>query len=140
MRNHDERSAAFVEDIKKGRRAEAARTFNAMWSNAGPGWDSLPERTRAAMTRAVHVVPDTQPFLYDDTAGLMEPGALDALEIPCLVMRGELTHPAIVAVNNGLERVIPGARQSVIEGAGHMAPITHPEPVATEFESLLARA
>ncbi|MDF1727615.1 MAG: alpha/beta hydrolase, partial [Sulfitobacter sp.] len=132
--------ADYIEALKEGDRTRAARLFNGMWGDEGPGWNSLSERTQAAMARAVHVVPDTRAFLYDDTAGLLKPGGLDALPMPCVVMRGEHTQDAVVATNDALERIIPGARQAVIEGAGHMAPITHPDAVAAELQELLVRS
>ena len=139
MGDHDSRTQPFVEAMLAGDRALAARLFNRMWSEAGT-WDRLPDRTRAAMTRAIHVVPDIHAFLYEDLCGLLEPGQLDALSVPTLLVRGEHALPAIAAVNDGLCKRIPGAVQSLIAGAGHMAPITHPSETAVAFASLLERA
>lgn len=130
----------FSEALTAGDRMAAARAFNRMWSVDAPKWDSLPERTRAAMARAIHVVPDTHAFLYDDSSGLLAPGALDACHIPTLIMRGELAHPAITATNEGLAARMPNATTSVIKGAGHMAPISHPLEVAQAIQPLLARS
>ena len=132
---HDDHARPFTEAITAGDRETAARVFNRMWSAEAPKWAEMPERNRAAMVRAIHVVPDTHGFLYDDTAGLM-PG-LAGLEMPVLVMRGAAAHPAIVAVNDGLAARIPGARQAVVEGAGHMAPISHPAEVADAFRKVI---
>ncbi len=141
LAQHDAKAEPFRKAIEAQDYAAAARSFNGMWSDEeGPPWETLPERTRAAMTRAVHVVPDTYDFLYEDTAGLLAPGALDACTIPTLIMRGALSHPAITATNNGLAARMPNATQSVIDGAGHMAPISHPAPVAKAIAGLLARA
>ncbi|MDF3415606.1 alpha/beta hydrolase [Sulfitobacter sp. M57] len=129
----------FGKAMEAGDFETAARTFNRMWSNDAPPWASLPERTRAAMTRAVHVVPDTQDFLFEDSAGMLAAGALDACTIPTLVVRGSLAHPAITAVNDGLVARMPNATSAVVEGAGHMAPITHPLDVAKIMAPLLAR-
>ena len=139
MSDHDGRAQPFVDAMQAGDRALAARLFNRMWSEAGT-WDRLPDRTRAAMTRAIHVVPDTHAFLYDDLCGMLEPGQLHALTVPTLLIRGEQALPAIAAVNDGLCKRIPGAAQSVIAGAGHMAPISHPAETAEAFASLLERA
>jgi pimeloyl-ACP methyl ester carboxylesterase len=140
MDDHDARAASFTAAIASGDREGAARVFNRMWSVDAPKWDAIPQRTRDAMARAIHVVPDTQAFLYEDTSELLAPGALDACEIPTLVMRGEAAHPAIVAVNDGLAEIMPNARQAVIPEAGHMAPISHPAEVAAEIGALLDRA
>ncbi|MEW9919656.1 alpha/beta fold hydrolase [Marimonas sp. MJW-29] len=55
-------------------------------------------------------------------------------------MRSRSTAPAIIATNDGLAARMPDAVQSVIEGAGHMAPITHPKPVAEVVRELLERS
>ena len=117
----------------------AARAFNGMWS-AGPGWDTLPERTRAAMARAVHVVPATKPFLYDDNRNLLAPGRMEAVTAPTLVMRGAQSLSAITATNAGLAKRLGNAVEVVINGAGHMAPISHPAEVAAAISELFARS
>ena len=137
LAQHDTDAQPFRDAIASGDRDTAARVFNRMWSAESPKWLDMPERTRAAMVRAIHVVPDTQPFIYEDTAGLLAPGGIDACKIPTLVMRGETAHPAIVAVNDGLAARMPNAAQSVIATAGHMAPITHPDAVAGAMRPLL---
>ncbi|GAA6174375.1 alpha/beta fold hydrolase [Sulfitobacter pacificus] len=140
LKNHAARAQPFSDAMTARDLETAARTFNRMWSEDAPPWASLPERTRAAMARAVHVVPDTQDFLFDDTAGLLNPGALDACTIPTLVVRGARSHPAITVAIDGITKRMPNATSAVIEGAGHMAPITHPGAVAKVIEPLLARS
>lgn len=130
LAQHDQSAAPFRDAVDAGDMETAARTFNRMWSEDGPAWDTLPERTRAAMVRAVHVVPDTYGLLYEDTSGLLKEGALDAMQKPTLLLRGARAHPAIVAINDGLTAIMPNASQGAVEGAGHMAPISHPKDVA----------
>lgn len=139
MQDHDGRTAHIVDAAATGDRALSARVFNRMWSGGTP-WDDIPQRSRAAMIRAIHVVPDTVGFIYDDNAGLLRPGMLDAVTMPTLLMRGSQTLPAIIAINDGLERRLPNASQSVIKGAGHMAPITHPVEAAAAIGDLLKRS
>jgi pimeloyl-ACP methyl ester carboxylesterase len=140
MADLDTRAAPFADAIGRGDMAGAARAFNRMWGDGGPGWDTLPESTRAAMTRAIHVVPDTYGLLYDDTAGMLAPGAMDRCTMPTLLMRGQKAHQSIIAVNDGLARRLPNATQYVVEGSGHMAPITHPARVAGALKELFDRA
>jgi pimeloyl-ACP methyl ester carboxylesterase len=140
MGQHDDNARPFLEAIQAGEYENAARAFNKMWSTEAPKWDSLPERSRAAMARAIHVVPDQHAFLFDDAAGLLETGKLDSFQGPTLVMQGALAHSAIVATNEGLIKIMPNAIGSVIEGAGHMAPISHPKPVAEALSELFARS
>ncbi|KIN62048.1 Hydrolase, alpha/beta fold family [Sulfitobacter noctilucicola] len=140
LAQHAVSAKPFNDAIQSGAFEKAARAFNRMWSSDAPAWDSLPERTRAAMTRGVQVVPDTQSLLFDDTAGLLAPGALDACSVPTLVLRGEDAHAAIIATHDGLLARLPNATGAVIKGAGHMAPISHPAEVATEIGALLGRS
>lgn len=139
LAEHEALAAPFTEVMKTGDRALGARTFNRMWSSEGT-WDTMPERSRQAMIRAIHVVPDTQDFLYEDTYGLLEPGVLDAIDIPTVLMRGEHALPAICAINTGLARRMGNASEVVIDGAGHMAPISHPVPTSEAIRDLLARS
>jgi lipase len=139
MADHDDRAAPFFEAIEAGRRAEAARAFNRMWSD-GPAWPDLSERSRAAMTRAIHVVPDTAAFLYEDREGLLAPERLERVTMPALLIRGENAIPAMTATIEGLVRRLPDAGSAVIPGAGHMAPITDPQAVAAVFGPLLDRS
>lgn len=137
--DHDTRAEPFHAAIKAGDLEGAARAFNGMWSG-GPKWDSLSDRSRAAMTRAIHVVPGTVDFLYEDSCGLLKPGVLDALKIPTVLMRGQHALPAISTTTAGLTRRLGNASEVVIADAGHMAPISHPQDVATAIAELFARS
>lgn len=137
---YDKVAQPFHEAAEAGDWETAAREFNSQWSDVAPPWNKVPERTRAAMVRAVPVVQDTRAFLYEDTAGLLQPGGLDAMQVPTVIMRGELAHPAVIATNDALAQIMPNAVQSVITGAGHMAPISHPKLVAEVVLDLLARS
>ncbi len=44
--------------------------FNRIWSE-GPRWPDLPEATRAAMSRAIIVVPSETDFIYNDSEQLL---------------------------------------------------------------------
>ena len=116
----------------------AARLFNRRWGDGITRWDDLPEASRNAMIRGIRIVPSCAgPVLYD-TSGLYRPGVLESLEIPVLLVRGEQSEPAMAAALNALERRLPDARQVVVEGAGHMVPITHPIETAKAIRALWA--
>ena len=131
-------AAPFFEAMQRGDMAEGARAFNRMWSGSG-GWEKLPERAQQAMIRAIHVVPDTHDFLYEDTAGLLAPGLLEAVQAPAILMRGEHALPAIVSTNAGLARRLGNGSEVVLSGAGHMGPISHAAGVAAHIKGLLAK-
>ncbi len=140
LADHHRDAAPFTDAMRGGDMALAARLFNRMWGDGGSCWPDLPEARRAAMIRAIQVIPACGPALYDDRPGLLNPGVLERLRAPCLLLRGSETHAVINAVNDGLARRLPDAQSVVIKGAGHMLPITHPLETADALNRLFARA
>lgn len=139
LATHDDEAAPFLEAIKSGDMTRAARLFNRMWADPdSPRWPDLPEQTRAAMTRAVHVVPACTPSIYDDRPGMLAPGVLDRVSMPVLLLRGSQTHPVMSIVNDGLARRLPDARNVVVDGAGHMLPLSHPADMGDALRRLFA--
>ncbi|MDE4175560.1 alpha/beta hydrolase [Phaeobacter sp. PT47_59] len=123
-------SKPFMEAFAAGDAALAARLFNRAWSSGAPRWPDLPEATRDAMTRAIHIVPACDAAVYQDRPGVLRPGVLQGLDVPVLLLRGSETQPVIAVVNEGLAQRLPNARSEVIAGAGHMVSITHPAETA----------
>ena len=113
----------------------AARLFNRLWGPGEPKWPDLPEAARAGMTRSIHIIPAARPALHDDRPGLLKPGVLDRLCMPVLLIEGAETHPVILDVTRGLARRLADAAVVRVEGAGHMAPVTHPEAVSVLIRS-----
>lgn len=124
---HDEMAAPAMTALAEGDAGLAARLFNRMWSE-GPRWPDLTQASRAAMTRAIPVVPGETGFILRDSAGML-PRLADC-HLPALLVRGEGAYGIIRATNAGLARRLPDAREAVIAGAGHMAPITNPQAFA----------
>ncbi len=137
---HDADAVAFTERLDRGAYAEGARLFNEMWGGAGPSWDEMPEAARAGMIRSIRFVQVCRPPLYDDLAGILEPGQLERVTMPTLLLRGTESHRVTKAINDAIARRLPDAQNIVVEGAGHMLPITHPAVVATHLRALFDRA
>lgn len=121
--------AAIMEAIDKGEREAATRAFTGIWG-ASQSWDTLPQPMRQAMTDRIHLVAATAPALDEDANGLLEPGRLEAVTAPTLLIRGGRSHPVIPAIFKALSRRLPDVHEAVVPGAGHMVPITHPTEVA----------
>ena len=67
-----------------------------------------------------------------------DPAVLGAISTPMLVLHGADTKPFLAASARYLADHVPNARIQEIRGAGHAAPLTHPEALAaavTEFFS-----
>ena len=121
--------AEMADAVAAGDPMAATRAFVQIWGTAQP-WDALPAPVRQAMTDRIHLVSATGPALEDDATGLLDGDRLGRVDAPILLIRGELSHPIIPAIFDELARQLPDPRIETIAGAGHMAPITHPDEVA----------
>lgn len=118
--------------VSPGSEAWLAR-FIEYWN--GPGaWGALPEPTRDAFVRVGKKV-------HQEVAGILDErtphDAYRALAMPTLIVRGERTTKASQRVCAILAETIPHAELHVIEGAGHMAPLTHGDRVNRLIEAFL---
>lgn len=129
-----------AEALARGDNALAARLFNRKWTEGGPRWPDMPETRRAALTRGVHILPSSHATVYEDRPGLLEPDALARLHMPMTLVAGEQTHPVIRIVSHAIARRVPDAVEEVVEGAGHMLPITNPTESADVLRRLFSRA
>ena len=51
---------------------------------------------------------------------------------PALLIRGAESSVYVKPIHDAIARRLKDARNIAVEGAGHMAPITHPKEVAAE--------
>jgi pimeloyl-ACP methyl ester carboxylesterase len=102
------------------------RMFVDFWQ--GPGaWDGLREPVRAEFRRVGWVLSEGVRSLTVDTTPL---SAYRGLAMPVQVMTGEHSPLPARRVDERLAAAIAGARLDVIAGAGHLAPVTHPDAFA----------
>ncbi len=132
-----DRNTAFNAAYDSGDMMEAARVFNTGWGD-GSGWANTPDKLRQYMAERIHFVPASQPFLRDDSAGLLEPGRFARATMPVLLMEGATSGELAEAISTSLEKRLPNVTRRVIKGAGHMAPLTHPAAVADEVRTFLS--
>ena len=130
---------AFGTALADGDWATAAKDFLSIWGDGRP-WDAFSERERETYAALMPFIHETEPALLRDAKRLLRPGGLEAISCPTLLIRGAQTEPVIGAIHKTLARRIPGAADVIIEGAGHMVPITHPTPVAHHIRALLDQA
>lgn len=115
----------------------AAALFHRAWGGGIP-FAALPERQRRYMADRMYLVFNLNPVLMEDAAGMLAPGRLEALQIPVLLAEGSESPAIVPAILDTLAARIPGARRVRVEGAGHMLPLSHPEPIARAMQELLA--
>jgi pimeloyl-ACP methyl ester carboxylesterase len=68
---------------------------------------------------------DLWDVLFDDD--LLTLDALASVTVPVQVVEGSLTSAVDHAICDIVARHVPHAQHTLIEGAGHMMPLTHPE-------------
>ena len=125
--------APYAAALTSGDRAAAAQAFNAVWGDAA--WDTLPAAQRAYATERIHLIEESVPGLIEDSQGLLAPGRLESVDVPVTLIRGDRSAPVIAVILDALAARLPKTRRVVIEGAGHMAPVTHPREVAAAIRA-----
>ena len=121
--------------------AEGSLTRAAAPSLAGP---STTKRSPWPRTRAIEAAARYVPNLLNllpqwgqfDGPTPDDPAVLGAVSTPVLVLHGSGTKPFLIASARYVADHVPNSRVQAIPGAGHAAPLTHPEALAealTEF-------
>ena len=120
---------------RAGRWYEAYEEFVDFYNGPGSfaGW---PPPAREAFLARQQTRGDLWHVLFDDD--LLTLDALAGLTMPVHVVEGTQTSVVDHAICDVIRRHVPHAQHTLIEGAGHMMPLTHPEPLAhalvTEIE------
>ena len=120
-----------------GDRETAARCFNRVWGD-GTKWADFSPRARSYMTERIHFVVGSAPFLEEDSAGLLKNDMFARATMPALLIKGGASNQVAGFINEAIARRLPDATSASIEGAGHMAPLTHPEQVADVIRAFLS--
>lgn len=115
--------------LAEGRAEDAVRAFLAE-NGDGTDWGAIPEGERARLIRLIPLVSATMPGLIGDSGGLMDPGRMEGFAAPVLLLAGDRSPPIFRAICRGLAARLPRAEVRLVEGAGHMLPITHAAEVA----------
>jgi len=124
--------------LAAGDPARAAEVFLKI-NDPASDWAALPERARATFTRQIPLLQATTAAVRDDSAGLVGPGRLEAVDFPVLLICGEQSPPIFHAIHRVVSRRIPGARARMVTGAGHMAPLTHAADTASILDAWIAQ-
>ncbi|MAM63014.1 alpha/beta hydrolase [Maritimibacter sp. UBA3975] len=122
--------------IERGNRMEAARIFHDA-TNHGMYFDDLSPERQKRMAARIDLVLEESPATFEDTAGLLEPGRLEKIRQPVLLLESSNPPVGVRAVHEALAARIAHLQRVVVVGAGHMSPITHPENVAGEIAAFL---
>ncbi len=112
--------------VRAGRWSEAFEEFIDFYN--GPGsFARWPSAQRDAFLAAQQARGDLWDVLFDDDR--LTPEALAGLAAPLHVIEGTESSAVDHAICDVIRRRAPHAQHTLIEGAGHMMPLTHPEPL-----------
>jgi len=112
-------------DILAGDYRSAAARFVDYWGGTG-AWDATPAKVQAGIIRWMPKAP------LDFGALIHEPVALPALaglQVPTLLIRGSDAPLPTSVIAEHLADILPNAGLRVVDGAGHMGPLTHVDAV-----------
>jgi len=121
--------------IRAGRWHEAYAEFVDFYN--GPGsFASWPSARREAFVQEQQSRADLWDVLFDD---LLTAESLADVTAPVHLIEGSHTSAVDHAICAVLRRHLPDAEHTVIEGAGHMMPLTHPEPLTRALSHRISR-
>lgn len=125
--------ARFIAALEARDLKTAAEEFIGYWEG-GRRWEQLPPEAQAVIIEQMAFVAEGEATLYEDHAGQLAPGVLDAVTQPVLLVEGGKSPPSIAAINGGLAARLPNASRVIVGGAGHMVPISHSAETASEIK------
>jgi pimeloyl-ACP methyl ester carboxylesterase len=124
--------AAVGAAAEAGDRRAAATSFLARWGAAG----GLGAMTASQAAYAIERMPIVL-AAHDDLFGGLTAAALPPAA-PLLLVAGAESPPVVGAVVDAIAGAAPAAVRVTVADAGHMLPITHPEPVSRALRRFLA--
>lgn len=120
--------------LDAGDRDTAAEHFINFWMGAG-SWEATPAQRKPAITDSVANVRRWSHALFTEPTPL---AAFAALDIPVLYMLGGKSPESAHAVARILLPALPRAKLVEFPALGHMAPVTHPEPINAAIAQFLS--
>jgi pimeloyl-ACP methyl ester carboxylesterase len=116
---------AVLTAVSNGNDRDAASAFMRYWLGRLRWWLS-PEKFKAAITATIRKVALEFMILIETGARLSDYASVTA---PTLLIVGGKTRAPARAVVDMLSSALPNATMTVLKGAGHMSPFTHPSEV-----------
>ncbi len=125
-----------LELVADGDLEACAAHFMGYW--IGPdAWAAMPDETRSRIVRTMPKIAAEFRLLFRHPGAL---GAYRRLRAPTLLVRGTRTTLAAHAVVARLAATLPQCDLVEIAGAGHMAPLSHPDAVCAAIETHLVQS
>jgi pimeloyl-ACP methyl ester carboxylesterase len=107
--------------VATGNDRGGAMAFVDYWSGSG-AWDALRPDVQDALVRWMPKAPLDFAALFEEPTRWE---ALTRLNLPTLIIRGERAPRPTRLIADTLPWLLPDCRLAVVDGAGHMGPLTH---------------
>jgi len=125
----------FLSAIEAGSLEEGLSVFTERVSNQK--WDDLTDRARVELMAVIPQIVEEAPLVScDDLTG----HDFSEIDVPTLLIGTENGPPPAAPIIRRIADAIPGAKETHLAGAGHMAPITHAGIVGNTISGFLNRA
>ena len=132
---HMNKHRSFYTLVSKGENIAAAKMFAALWGADTP-WDALSAAQQTYQAERIAMIKAGGDSIVGTGPDYIPLSKVAEISVPVLLMDGSKTDPVIPAVQEELQKALPDCRRVVVEGAGHMLPISHPEETARAIRSL----
>jgi pimeloyl-ACP methyl ester carboxylesterase len=120
--------------VELGALDSAARRFIDYWM--GPGaWADMPPQRRGTVAQAMPGVRSQWSAIFAEATPLR---AYASLDLPTLYLVGSQSPASARSVARLLTQTLPDVTTAALEGAGHMAPVTHPDLVNAAIDAHIA--
>lgn len=136
---HLKEARPYMAALDAGDMEQAARLFNRLWGD-GRRWDDLRPSARKYMTDRMYMIPLQSAAIFEDNANLLAPDRIAKVTLPSLLISGSESPNIARTINAALARRLSDVRSVTVDGAGHMAPLTHPQEVAGAIRTLVELA
>ncbi|WGI22646.1 alpha/beta hydrolase [Amylibacter sp. IMCC11727] len=124
----------FNDAIERGDMLSAAEAFLTRWGLPGE-WDAMPQATREAMASRMWVIPAQADGIINEGPKRMKLDAIRDLDVPTLIMHGANSPKIMEAITDVISSAMPNGQGDVLDGAGHMLPITHHADCAAKLRA-----
>jgi pimeloyl-ACP methyl ester carboxylesterase len=124
---------AGAERLDAGDGDGAGRSFIDFWMGSG-SWDRMPPERKPAVIQSARNLRRWAHALMTEPA---TPADLHGIVAPVLLMTGDRSPRSSLSVADLLASTLPNVRRVRFPELGHMAPVTHPEPVNAAIAAFL---
>lgn len=124
-REAEELGLRHIEAVATGRAETVAEAFLTYWAGER-AWGEMTEARRRAI---IETMPAVSQFWAAALAETTPAEAYQACTVPTLLLRGRESRAPARQIVDLLARLLPRSKILEIEGAGHMAPLTHADAV-----------